>query len=153
MKYKLLLLLLGFCYGLPTYADGWVILDTVGIVSIDIEVDYSNRSMRQITKAARRIHKIAKTLDHQAKLDSIFPKIHLYETGNNGKISIGGKFEMREDPPRPIRLSILLSAELFNEETVMQLYRYAVSIKDRLYSEEIENLVDSCVLKRAGIIP
>mgnify|MGYP000190741856 CR=1 FL=1 len=153
MKRLLFLILLGFCHSLATYADGWVIIDTVGIVNIEIEVDYSDRSERQLTKVARKVHKAAKTLNQQAMRDRIFPKIHLHETGINGKISIGGNFEMEKDPPQPIRLSILLSAELFNEETVMKLYRYAVSIKDQLYSEEIENLVDSCVLKRAGIIP
>ena len=153
MKYKLLLLLLGFCYGLPTYADGWAIIDTVGIVNIEIVVDYSDRSERQITKAARRIYKIAKTLNHQAKLDSIFLQIDLYETGTNGFIALGPEFELQGNIPQLIGLGITLPASLFREKIVMQLYRYAVSIKDRLYSEEIENLVDSCVLKRAGIIP
>lgn len=153
MKHRVLLILIGLCYCLQAQADGWVIIDTVGIVSIDIEVDYSNRSMRQITKAAKKIHKIAKTLNHQAKLDSIFQKLYLYETGINGFIALGPEFEMQENVPQLIGLGITLPASLFNEKIVMQLYRYAVSIKDRLYSEEVENLVDSCLLKRAGIIP
>lgn len=153
MKKLLFLLLFVFGYNSSTYADGLAIIDTVGIVNIEIEADYSNRSMRQITKAAQRIHKIAKTLNHQAKLDCIFQKIDLYETGPNGFIALGPEFEIQENVPQLIGLGITLPAYLFREKIVMQLYQYAVSIKDRLYSEEIENLMDSCVLKRAGIIP
>lgn len=153
MKKLLFLILLGFCLSSPTYADGWVIIDTVGIVNIEIEVDYSDRSEQQLTKVARKVHKIAKKLNERAKYDRIFREIFLHETGINGFIALGPEFEMQENVPQLTGLSINLPTSLFREKIVLKLYEYAISIKQHLYSEEIENLVDSCVLKRAGIIP
>ena len=150
---RLLLILFGFCLSLPAYADGWVIIDTVGIVSIEIDADNSVRSNQQLSKVARKVHKVAKKLNKKVIHDHIFHKVHLYETGINGTTGIRGKFNREEKPPQLIGLNIFISAELFKEETVIALYRYAVSIKDQLYYEKINNLFGPTLLKRANIIP
>lgn len=150
---RLLLILFGFCLSLPTYADGWAIIDTVGIVSVEIDADNSVRSNQQLSKVAKKIHKIAETLNQLASKDCIFQKIELYETGPNGFIAMGGEFEMQGNIPQLIGLGITLPAGLFQEKIVLQLYRYAISIKDQLFYEEVKNLVDSTLLKRANIIP
>lgn len=148
-------MLIGLCYSLQSQADGWVIIDTVGIVSIEIEATNSdskeNRRLERIL--IKRVRKTAKKLNKRAKHDQIFNEIFLYETGENGEVHIGGIFEREEDSSRLTGLSILIPRELFSEEMVMRLYSYGVLIKDRLSSEEPVNISGSNLLKRINTCP
>lgn len=155
MKYRILLILIYLCYSLQSRADGWVIIDTVGIVSIEIEADASDRNDKQLKKVARRIHRIAKKLNNQTKYGHVFNQISLHETGPNGFIALGPKFKRQGDSLQWNGLSINLPASLLTEETVLRLYEYAIFIKHQsdLSLETLEKLMSLEMLEQEGIIP
>ena len=154
MKHRVLLILIGLCYCLQAQADGWVIIDTVGIVHIEIEADSSERNDKQLKKVAQKVHRIAKILNKQAKYEHVFNEISLHETGPNGFIALGPKFERQGDSLQWKALSINLPASLFTEETVLKLYRYAILIKNQshLQLRELEKLMSLEELKQSGVI-
>lgn len=134
--------------------EAWVVIDTVGMISIEIEQDIDNRDAKQLHRTYKKIHTIAKKLNKIACKEDIVDHIFLNERGKDGVPLLSIKYDWRNnDTIRKKRISIILPDSLFEEANVLKLYEFSKTIPFRISSSHPEHLIGSALLEGVGILP
>jgi len=132
--------------------DDWVVMDTVGIVNIEILEDTENRNKRQLIRVCNRIHKIAKKLDRLARDDKSFNRISLREWGKHGEIKLFPDYN-KSDTCKMESLLLALPDSLFQEAIVLKLYEYSKTIPYHVRHSQSNMLKGETLLERIGLLP
>lgn len=126
---------------------------TVGVVDVEINADFDERSQVQIEAVADKAHKIAKKLNKLVKRDKVVNRVSLSEWGRDGVPVLAPRYDVDgSDPTKMISLAIALPDSLFEEDIIIKLYKYGITIPKEVEWSHADYHMGKALLERVGII-
>lgn len=124
----------------------------VGVVNVETLADFDVRSVMQIEAVADKARAIAKKLNQLVRRDKVIKSITICERGRDGVPVLTPQYdEDGGDPTKMISLFIALPESLFEEEIILKMYKYGITIPKEVEWSHPEYHQGAALLERIGI--
>ena len=127
--------------------DDWAMIDTIGIIRLNVSPDAVHRNDEQINIIEDRCTAVAWRVSKTIKANSYFQYIELNEEGVNTIPAVWPIYKNNII----VGLSISLPGKYFTYDNIIKLYRYAIKIYDELPPKKWEELHGLRFSKQVGL--